>query len=95
MSETNLLWFGFFLEVGFVLLIFWLLRPHSPTGDWLWDRFSQLKKDYQHNQQEFQQQKTQLAQECARLRQELQKQNDQLMQDYLQHRQAWQQRRNG
>jgi uncharacterized protein YukE len=92
MPETNLLWFGLFLEAGFVLLIFWFFRPHSLAGDQLWERFLQLKKDYQNNQQEFQQQKTRLAQECARLRQALQQQNDQLMQDYLQHRQEWRQR---
>ncbi|QZZ20261.1 hypothetical protein J5X98_23850 [Leptothermofonsia sichuanensis E412] len=92
MPETNLLWFGLFLEAGFVLMIFWFFRPHSLAGDQLWERFLQLKKDYQNNQQEFQQQKTRLAQECARLRQALQQQNDQLMQDYLQHRQEWRQR---
>lgn len=93
MEETSLLGFGLFLEVGFVLLILWLFRPKpSATSDRLWDKFHQLKQDYQQIQADSQQQKTQLSQECARLRQELQRQNDQLMQEHLQRQQEWQQR---
>ncbi|MCL6434776.1 MAG: hypothetical protein K6T90_11295 [Leptolyngbyaceae cyanobacterium HOT.MB2.61] len=92
MEEVNLFWFGLFLEVGFVLLILWLVRPASETGDRLWAKMTQLKKDYHWRQQELQQQKTQLGQECTRLRQELQKQNDQLMQEHLQQQQEWNQR---
>ncbi|WP_421654777.1 hypothetical protein [Leptothermofonsia sp. ETS-13] len=91
MEEVNLFWFGLFLEVGFVLLILWLVRPASETGDRLWGKITQLKKDYHRSQQELQQQKTRLGQECTRLRQELQKQNDQLMQEHLQRQQEWKQ----